>query len=500
MQSAPGVPSSQPASRRYEVLFKLAAGGMATVYLGYLRGGLGFRQVVAIKRPHPHLLGEEGFRKSFVTEANLACRIHHANVVDVRDIDVTDESIDLVMDYVEGASLSRLLDVALRSLRPMPPSVVLRIALDSCAGLHAAHEATDELGQALRLVHRDVSPQNILVGVDGVSRVTDFGIAKCVFGGGVTTQQGTLKGKLAYMSPEYLVMKPLDRRADVFAMGALIWESLMGQRLFVGTNEPDTIMRVLNQPAPPLSGLPQEVARWLDPVLARALAKDPDQRYGSAVELADGLEEAAHRCGLRPNHREVAAFVAEVVGGELEARRVRLREMLAMRATAFNSEGGAFAASDSASGARVPGSGAHVPGSGSFGRPAEAATVTNGSAVSAAQPRPASRWWLAPLLLAVFAVFGVVAFGVYHFVSLPRPAGAPAVPSAAEAQDSAPLEAQPAAPPSGSAAVAEAASAAAQPAAAPSARRSPARPIERTPARTAAPGPPPNPYDPGETK
>jgi eukaryotic-like serine/threonine-protein kinase len=424
-------PVSDPRSeRRYETLMELAAGGMATVYIGYLRGSLGFRQIVAIKRPHPHLLYDPNFKRSFIDEAKIACRIHHANVVDVRDVDVTADSIDLVMDYVEGASLSRLVEAAQQNLQPMPPTVAIRIALDACAGLHAAHEVTDEQGRALGLVHRDVSPQNILVGLDGVSRVTDFGIAKSRMGGGVTTQEGVFKGKLSYMAPEYLLSKGFDRRADVFAMGVVLWESLMGQRLFHGENEPDTIMRVLKANAPALSALPPHIAAAFDPVVARALVKDPHDRYPTMVDLATAIEDAAHACQLRPNHREVAAFVSSIVGPDVETRRARIRERMASPTAAQLNPADSLVASS-----RGPLS--FVPPPALTARPAEIEAVTGMqvSSMTAMHAAPVrKRWWLVPL--AILTVGIGVAVGVLIMNSLTSPTtGAPtAAPLVASAQ------------------------------------------------------------------
>ena len=216
---------------------------MATVFLGSLQGALGFRQIVAIKRPHPHLLEDRSFRDALLREARLAAGIHHANVVDVRDVEVVGEAVQLVMDYIEGASLGDLVGICAREGKRVPPGIVVRVVLDACAGLHAAHELTDDDGRALGLVHRDVSPQNVLVGVDGVARVTDFGIAKCMEASDPGTSRETLKGKAGYMAPEYVRGETIDRRADVFALGIVLWEALQGRRLFRGQSDAETLER-----------------------------------------------------------------------------------------------------------------------------------------------------------------------------------------------------------------------------------------------------------------
>jgi serine/threonine protein kinase len=320
------LPPTPLASRpRHEPVLKIASGGMATVFLGSLQGELGFRQLVAIKRPHPHLTDDVGFRDAWLREARLAAGIHHANVVDVRDIEVVGDAIQLVMDYIEGASLGELVSARARAGGKVPAGVAVRVALDACAGLHAAHEACDEDGHPLDLVHRDVSPQNILVGLDGVARVTDFGIAKCAGSAEQATSQGMLKGKAGYMAPEYVRGEPVDRRADVFALGVVLWEALAGKRLFRGDNDSDTLARVLLANAPAISEADPSLAP-LDAIVARALARERDGRVATAEELARDLEQAASSAGLVATHADVGRFVREQVGENLAERRRALRD------------------------------------------------------------------------------------------------------------------------------------------------------------------------------
>ena len=316
---------------RYEILFKLASGGMATVYVGRARGSMGFSQLVAIKEPHPHLLDDPQYRKELIAEARLASLIHHVNVVDVRDVyvasdDVHGKQIRLVMDYIEGASLGELLVAASRAGERLPVRVVVRVVLDACAGLHAAHELVDEKGRAVGLVHRDVSPQNLLVGVDGATRVSDFGVAKAT--AMATTHSGSLKGKLAYMSPEYVQGRAIDRRVDVFAIATVAWEALAGKRLFRGENDVDTAQRILSRDAPPLSKEVPELAPF-DGVLETALAKDPERRFATTQAFASALESVAQARGLVAGHAEVAAILKKLAGHELEARRAQVRDKLA---------------------------------------------------------------------------------------------------------------------------------------------------------------------------
>ncbi|HTJ83166.1 MAG TPA: serine/threonine-protein kinase, partial [Polyangiaceae bacterium] len=276
-----------PTDSRYECLLKIASGGMATVYVGRLRGRYGFSRLVAIKRAHAHLLDDEQFRRLLIGEARLASRIHHPNVVSVLDVDEPREELLLVMDYVEGAALSQLLS-ACREASPLPVGVTVRIMIDVCAGLHAAHELRGERGEPLEIVHRDVSPQNVLVGVDGLSRITDFGVAKWTEATQATTNGW--KGKFAYMAPEYVRDRVADRRADVFGVGVMLWEALANRRLFRGEDGGATMWLVANHTPEEIGalvpGLPPELAQ----VVARALEKEPDARYATAKDLADALE------------------------------------------------------------------------------------------------------------------------------------------------------------------------------------------------------------------
>jgi serine/threonine-protein kinase len=311
------------------LLVKIASGGMATVYVGRLRGAEGFWRLVAIKRAHGHLVEDPAFRKMLISEARLASRIHHPNVVSVEDVEeLQNGELRLVMDYVEGSSLYELLAAGDRATRPLEARLSVRIALDACAGLHAAHELTDDRGETLRLVHRDVSPQNILVGVDGTARLADFGIAK-VARSSVSTTTGAIKGKMGYMAPEYIEGAEPDARSDVFALGVVVWEALAHKRLFRGQNEIETLKRVVGSPAPPLSSVAPSVGPWLDDVLAIALSKAPGDRFDTAQALGAALETAARKGELIGAHREVASAVKALVGAKLDARREQIRSQVA---------------------------------------------------------------------------------------------------------------------------------------------------------------------------
>lgn len=307
----------------YEPLIELASGGMATVYAARQLGAAGFERLVVVKRVHRHLLGNREFFNMFRDEARIAALIHHPNVVAVSDVVETEGELLLVMEYVEGSSLSTLRGAAREAGATFPIGVCTRIAYDALNGLHAAHEATDMRGNKLELVHRDVSPQNVLVGVDGSSRVIDFGIAKARHRL-TETKSGSLKGKYSYMSPEQTRGMTVDRRTDIFAWGVVLHELLTGERLFRGENEFDTMRRIWEAPIPPPSQLNPAVPRALDAVVLKALAREPNERWSSASEILDAMEKAAPL----GTHREVAAFVDKVAGERMKDRRKALHGML----------------------------------------------------------------------------------------------------------------------------------------------------------------------------
>jgi serine/threonine-protein kinase len=232
------------------------------------------------------------------------------------------------MDYVEGETLARLFQRCAAAGTRIPTHVGMRIALDALAGLHAAHELKDENGEFLSVVHRDVSPQNILIGVDGSSRLIDFGVARASMRLS-TTRSGHLKGKLSYMAPEQARGEHIDRRADVFAAGVMLWELLTFHRLFRGEGEAETLSRLLYAPIPGVRQIEPTVPPLLEAVTMKGLARDQAQRYASAWEFADALETAARHAKALGTTRDVAVCLASVMGSELEAQRTAVRQWLA---------------------------------------------------------------------------------------------------------------------------------------------------------------------------
>jgi len=265
---------------------------MATVHYGRLRGPVGFSRTVAIKRLHAQFAKDPDFAAMFLDEARLAARIRHPNVVPTLDVVSEGGELLLVMDYVHGESLAQCLRAAGAAQRPIPIEVVSAIACSVLHGLHAAHEATRENGEPLSMVHRDVSPQNVLIGADGVPRVLDFGVAKAA-GRVQTTRDGQLKGKLAYMAPEQLKSEAgVDRRTDVYAAGVVLWETLTRQRLFSGDNEGIVIRNVLERRVEAPSTVAAGVPPTLDAITLRALEREPSRRFATAREMALAIEGA----------------------------------------------------------------------------------------------------------------------------------------------------------------------------------------------------------------
>jgi eukaryotic-like serine/threonine-protein kinase len=275
---------------RYALYERIASGGMATVHLGRLHGPVGFARTVAIKRMHPQLAQDPEFVSMFLDEARLAARIRHPNVVPTLDVVATAGELFLVMDFVQGESLSRLIRGATDRAERIPPEMVAAMMVGALHGLHAAHEAKSDRGEPLGVVHRDVSPHNILVGTDGVARVLDFGVAKAT-GRIQTTRDGQLKGKLAYMAPEQ-IEGTVSRTTDVYAAAVVLWEALTGRRLFQGENDGQLMRLVLKGCTVPPSRYASNVSPALDAVTMRGLQVEPTERFSTAREMARALEEA----------------------------------------------------------------------------------------------------------------------------------------------------------------------------------------------------------------
>lgn len=296
---------------RYTILGTLAKGGMATVYLGRIMGSAGFSRLVAIKRLHPELAAERQFVAMLVDEARLASQIRHANVVDTLDLVVSDGAFSLVLDYVEGDSLSALVRRARDLGEGVPRPIALAILYGVLRGLDAAHDARNEEGGPLGIVHRDVSPQNVLLGVDGIPRVIDFGVAKAI-GRFDSTRPGEIRGKFSYMSPEQMAARPVTRQVDVYAAGVVLWELLAGRKLFAADDSRAICAAVLGGDIKPPSAVNADVSRELDAVVLRATARELGDRYLTAREFLSDLEKFE-----TASDDEVGAWVRRLCAKEL---------------------------------------------------------------------------------------------------------------------------------------------------------------------------------------
>lgn len=314
---------------RYQLLARLAVGGMASIWLGRLTGKHGFERLVAVKTMLPEIASEPLFRTMLLDEARIASGIRHANVAEILDVGEERGVLYIVMEWVEGDSLHTMHHALAKEQRTMPLRVALRVCADACRGLHAAHELCNRDGQPLHVVHRDVSPQNILVGRDGVAKVIDFGIAKArerltgsTQGGG-----GLIKGKARYMAPEQALADSVDRRADIWAMGAVLQYLLTGGTPYESKNDVDTMSRIIGaEPPDPLpSHIPEAAAR----VIERALMWRPDERYATAEELATALDHALVKLWRPTSVGDVTSFVASALPGLAERRRRLIDRALA---------------------------------------------------------------------------------------------------------------------------------------------------------------------------
>jgi serine/threonine-protein kinase len=299
---------------RYTLHAELASGGMATVYIGRLNGPVGFGRTVAIKRLHPHFAKDLEFVKMFLDEAKLAARVQHPNVVPTLDVVAEDGELFLVLDYVKGESVSALVRAATADGKKLPVDIASAIAVGALRGVDAAHEAKDERGEALNIVHRDISPQNIIVGADGVPRLLDFGVAKARARLS-TTRDGALKGKIPYMAPEQLDGKT-SRRTDIYSIGVVLWEMLSGRRLFQADTEMQVMTLVVRGEIAPPSSFNDAVPAELDRICARALRLEPDARYATAHEMAKDIDRSVATASAM----RVSEWMTEVAGAILDER------------------------------------------------------------------------------------------------------------------------------------------------------------------------------------
>ncbi len=303
---------------KYELVERLGNGGMAEVWRARIRGPAGFTRSLVVKRILPHLATDSSFVGMFISEAQLSAKLSHPNIIQVFELGEVDGEYYIAIEYVRGRDLSTFSRAHLDEPGAIPPGVSAYIMREVCRALAYAHEFRDEDGNLVRLIHRDVSPSNVMLSHDGAVKLLDFGIAKALAESGDRTQTGTLKGKFAYMAPEQLEGNDFDHRADIFAAGVILHEILVGKRLFRGHNDLKTIALVKSANVEPPSQLNPAVPQALDGIALKALARDPAQRYQSASDMAADLDEVVHQ--LKAGPQVVAKLMASLFANEARPR------------------------------------------------------------------------------------------------------------------------------------------------------------------------------------
>jgi serine/threonine-protein kinase len=365
---------------RYLLAERLGSGGSASVYLALLRGSHEFERICAVKVVHEHLSESREFVEMFLDEANIAVRLSHPNVVHTYELGQAGPHLFIAMEYLAGQPLSRVVERVRERGEVLPPSVVAWIGASAAAGLAYAHALTDEQGRSLGIVHRDVSPQNVFLTYDGRVVVIDFGIARA--DGRLTeTALGRIKGKLCYMAPEQILRQRVDRRADLFSLGATLYEAAVGRLPYLGKDEAETIARLLEEDAPPPSATVPGFPSALSDVLARALAREPRDRYPDGAEMAKDLARSAAMLAKSEPQAELVVLLARLFAEERDAE---ARAVLRLR--------------------RTPSV-----------RPMRAITTTaDPTAVSIRPALPARRSRLGTALAVVSATFGLAALGAAY--------------------------------------------------------------------------------------
>ncbi len=417
---------SLPRFGRYEALFRIAAGGMAEVFAARIRGEAGFEKLVAVKRMLPHLAEDDGFVDMFLDEARVAVQVSSPHVVQTLDLGRADGdgALYIVMELVVGAALSTLIRDQRRKGTRIPVPIAIELMAQAAQGLDDAHEATTPTGIQLGIVHRDVSPHNVLVGVDGRARVTDFGIARAMMRR-TATATGELKGKFAYFSPEQASGTAVDRRADIFALGIVAWETLLGRRLFHADEPLQILNRVKEAPIPLLHELDEKIPHAVSHAVARALTRPIDQRYATSAEFAHALREAGRVLGPAPTQREIGRWVNEAGGESLQRVRSLIDQALSgddvvtvARSSPRTSQPSARTAPKKPGAETLPSSFITIEPS----EPSTVAATTSATATTMVSLRPSRT----PLVLGAILALGAVGAIVGYSFLTQKPSPAPA--------------------------------------------------------------------------
>lgn len=424
-----GLPSAHLG--KYQLIRRLATGGMAELFLARATALHGFEKLVVLKRILPQHAESEDFIRMFLAEARLAATLHHPNIVQVYDIGEEAGAFFFTMEYVQGQDLRKLVRAARKKSVPIPLEHVLHIVTGVAAGLNHAHEKNGRDGKPLGIVHRDVSPSNVLVTYDGGVKIVDFGIAKAATAQ-VNTIAGTLKGKIPYMSPEQCRGEAVDRRSDIFSIGTLLWEMTTGSRLFAGDNEFAILNRVAKGDVPPPTSIRPDYPPELEAIVMRALQADPELRYDSALDLQVDLEDFSREARLPVSSARMARFMRDLFVEDIEKAAAQLAadaddvQTVPQPVLAPTSMGGGTAEPHveyTPSEVRVGGGGMPTPGPSA----SETGIVQHSGSYShvPGQTRPAV---LLAVGLGVLALGGAAATGYAIWGGAPAPAAAPTQP------------------------------------------------------------------------
>lgn len=332
---------------RYQLVERLAVGGMAEIFLACERGAHGFERLVVIKRMLPNLAEDDAFVEMFLQEARLAAQITHPNVVQIHELGEAGGFPYMAMEYVPGSTLRQLLQATLAADVEIPVEVAVDMAMQACAGAHAVHELRDAQGRSYGLVHRDLTPHNMMITDEGFLKILDFGIAKATTDDDLRTRTGVLKGKIAYMSPEQCMQEPLDRRSDIFTLGNVAWELLAREKLFSAPNEVGVMQAIITGDVRDLRQVRPEAPDPVVNAIERALAPSRDSRYETADEMRRALSEAAAAADLDIDRDRTSAFVLEHLGHRHAQRRQSVEEamdktMVTLEPGAKPAEGGSL--------------------------------------------------------------------------------------------------------------------------------------------------------------
>ncbi len=309
---------------KYTLIDRIAVGGMAEIFLARQAGLEGFEKTIVIKRIRPHLSKQSNFVKMFLNEAKLAAQLNHPNIVQIYDLGKIGESYFIAMEYIFGRDMRRIIPKADALGIPFPMVYALKIASSVCEGLYYAHARTDMYGNALNIVHRDVTPENIFVSFDGTVKVLDFGIAKAA-NQIEQTRAGEIKGKLSYMSPEQCMGKPLDNRSDIFSLGVVLYEWLTGFKLFTGDSEVAILKSITEGKIYAPSYFKADIPEGVEAILMKALEKDREKRYQTAWEMQYDLDQFLSQYEFTPSNIHLSNFLKQLFNDELEEEKNRLQ-------------------------------------------------------------------------------------------------------------------------------------------------------------------------------